>query len=1078
MAPTDPTNPADSRFTGAIAFMARNKVAANLLMVVVLLGGLFGLAQTKQEVFPEFSLDVITVGVPYPGASPAEVEQGITLAVEEKLRGLDGVKRVTSTSSEGGAAVSAELLLSADRDKVLQDAKAAVDRITTLPEEAEQPQVTLTSPKREVVSIVLAGEQDRRALHALAEDVRADLLRDPGITQVEVFGAPPPEITVEVSRQNLEKYSLTLDEVARAITLSSLELPGGALETPSGDLLVRVADRKLDGRGFEDIILRGTPEGDVLTLAEVATIVDGFADSDQANYFNGKPAMRVTAYRVGNETPNGVAAIVKAYAEDLDARLPASVEVSTWKDDSVLLDQRIDLLLRNAQTGLVLVILVLALFLDLRLALWVSAGIPISFLGAFLVGGPLFDASVNMISLFALIVTLGIVVDDAIVVGENAWEKMEQGKDPTTAAIEGAQEMAVPVTFAVLTTIAAFGPLFFVPGVSGKLFSIIPAMVVSVLIFSLVEGFFILPAHLGHERGTGVVARGLHWANERAQAAVNVLRNPVTRGLRRFIDGPYKRFLRFVLTWRYATMGVALASFFLSIGMVAGGHLPFNFLPTLESDLVTASVRLPYGAPIARTELVRQELEASLTTAIAQLDASDAVKGIYTRVGEGPVGGGPSGGQAEQGSHLVTVEVNLVGSTEREFSAKDFGDAWQTATPELAGLEAMSFNSSFGPSSGSAIDLQISHTDTDVLARASSDFAETLRGYGDVSDIENSYAAGKPQLDFQLTPAGRTLGFTSQEVARQMRGSFYGAEALREQRGRNEMKVMVRLPEHQRASEADLEDLMLRAPAGGFVPLGEVATFTRNRAPTEIVREDGRRTVNVRASLAPGVVSPQEVLKAINDDELPALLARYDGLSASLVGEQRSQNESLSSLGNNYILALFVIYALLAIPFRSYVQPFIIMSAIPFGFVGAVAGHLVMGFELSIISIMGIIALSGVVVNDSLVLVDAANTARARGLGAWEAIQFAGARRFRPILLTSLTTFFGLMPMIFETSMQARFLIPMAISLGFGVLFATIIALLLVPALYLIVEDLLWLAGGAERATPVPVEEGSLRPAK
>ena len=1044
---------------GAIAWMARNKVAANLLMAIIVIGGLLGVSRTKQEVFPQFTLDIVTVGVPYPGASPAEVEQGITLAVEEQLRGLDGIKRVTSTSSEGGAAVSAELLLSADPDQVLSDAKSAVDRITTFPADAEEPQVTLASRRADVISIVLSGDQDRRSLHALAEEVRADLLRDPEITQVEIMGAPPLEISIEVPRENLEAHGLTLDEVARTITASSLELPGGSIETGAGDLLVRVSDRKLEGRQFEDVILRALPDGNTLTIGDIATVTDGFADTDQESFFNGKPAMRVTAYRIGDETPAGVATAVKAYATDLEARLPDSVEVSIWRDDSVMLDERIDLLVRNAQMGLVLVLLVLALFLDLRLAFWVALGIPISFLGSFLVGGPLFGASINMVSLFALIITLGIVVDDAIVVGENAWQKMERGMAPAAAAVAGAREMAIPVTFAVLTTVAAFGPLFFVPGVTGKIFSIIPAIVVSVLLFSLVEGFFILPAHLAHDGPTSTIGRVFERVVGVVLVPANAVRNRVSGVLQRFIHGPYKRFLAIVLEWRYATMGVAIASFLLSVGLVAGGHVPFSFFPKLEGDLVTASARLPYGAPIARTKMVQAELERSLDQAIAELDAQGDIKGIYTRVGEGPTMGGPGGGGGESGSHLVTVEVNLVGSTERDFSSKDFGSAWRAATPELAGLEAMTINASSGPGAGAAVDLQLSHADTTVLAAASADLAETLREYSELADIENSYAAGKPQLDLALTPAGRTLGLSSSDIARQLRGAFYGSEALREQRGRNEMKVMVRLPEEQRASESDLENLMIRTPGGAFAPLREVAEVTRNRAPTEIVREDGRRTVNVKAELAPGVKSNQEVLKSVTTTDVPALQARYPGLAVEMVGQQRSQAESFASLGQNYIVALFLIYALLAIPFRSYTQPFIIMSAIPFGFVGAVCGHLVMGFELSIISIMGIIALSGVVVNDSLVLIDAANRARTEGHSAWAAIIHAGTRRFRPILLTSLTTFFGLMPMIFETSMQARFLIPMAISLGFGVLFATVIALLIVPALYLIVEDGLRLVG-------------------
>jgi len=1042
--------------------MARNSVAANLLMAVIILGGALGVTQIKQEIFPEFILDIVTVGVPYPGAAPEEVEQGISLAVEEALRGLDGVKRVTSTSSEGGAAVSAVLLLSADPDKVLADAKSAVDRITTLPEEAEEPQVTLASRKQAVISLMLAGDHDRRVLYNLAEEARADLLRDPAVTQVEVFGAPPQEISIEVPRENLESYGLTLDDVARAITASSLELPGGALETGAGDLLVRVADRKLEGRQFADIIVRGTADGDTLTLGEIATIRDGFADTDQAGFYQGQPAMQVTVYRVGDETPQSVADAVKAYAETLDAELPDTVTIAIWDDDSRMLAERIDLLVRNAKTGLALVLLVLALFLDLRLAFWVALGIPISFFGAFLIGQPLFDVSINMVSLFALIITLGIVVDDAIVVGENAWEKMERGMAPNRAAVEGAREMAVPVTFAVLTTIAAFAPLLFVPGVMGKIFKIIPAMVLSVLIFSLIEGFFILPAHLGHEGSHGRLGRLFGAVFGVVRRPADAVRNVISGGLKRFIHGPYKTFLAVVLEWRYASIGVAIAAFLVSVGLVKGGHVPFAFFPKLEGDMVVASARLPYGAPLGRTQVVRAELERSLEQTISTLGVSEGVQGIYTRLGEGPGDGGPGGGAPETGSHLVTVEVNLVGSADRDFTSLDFGKTWKEHTAEMAGLEALTFNAATGPGAGAAADVQLSHDDTEVLASASAELAETLRGYSDLSDIENSFAAGKPQLDFALLPAARTLGLTSSDIARQLRGAFYGAEALREQRGRNEMKVMVRLPPEQRISETDLERFMVRTPAGGFTPLGEVAAFTRSRSPTSIVREDGRRTVNVKGELAPGVPSPQEVVRALNETELPALMAKHPGLTAELVGEQRNQGETFEALGRNFAVAMLVIYALLAIPFRSYIQPVIIMSAIPFGFVGAVAGHMLMDYSLSVISMMGIIALSGVVVNDSLVLIDGANRSRAGGATPWEAIIAAGTRRFRPILLTSLTTFFGLMPMIFEQSMQARFLIPMAISLGFGVLFATVIALLIVPALYLIVEDARRLMGVEE----------------
>ena len=1070
-------------YRGAIAWMANNPVASNLLMIVIMAAGLFGMFSVTQEVFPSFELDTVTISVPYPGASPAEVEQGIVLAIEEKVRGIDGIKRVTSTANENVGTVAAELLIDANPEKVLSDIKTEVDRIQTFPEEAEEPSVTLLSPRREVISLVIAGDQDLRRLHEIGERARRDLLASGEITQVELFGVPPLEIAVEVRRETLEAYGLTLDDIARTIRASSLELPGGSLDTRGGELLVRVADRKLSGEEFGDIVVATTAGGAQTRLGQIATIRDGFEDNDQASYFNGQPAVRVTAYRVGDETPQSVADAVKDYAEVLSAEVGESVTITHWADDSELLKGRIDLLLNNARLGLILVVGVLALFLNARLAFWVSMGIPITFLGAFFLM-PSLDVTINMVSLFAFIITLGLVVDDAIVVGESAFAKMEEGMEPLEASIAGARQMVVPVTFAVLTSAAAFSPLFFVPGFSGKIFRVLPMIVLAVLFFSLVESFFILPAHLAHQakgnaatRRLGVLLRPLDWA-----------RGHATAGLARFISGVFEPFLRFVLRWRYAAASFGVATFIATIGMLAGGVVPFNFFPKLDSDQVTATVRLPYGTPIERTLEIREVLEASAARTIEELGAEDAVVGMFTSVGSGPAAGGPGGGTAAIGSHLLTVELELVGSGEREFTSSEFGFAWAAQTPEQVGVDAMGFTSSSGPGAGAAVDVLMSHPDTEVLAAASAEMAAELRSFSDLTDVENSYANGKPQLDFQLKDSARALGLTTSDVARQLRSSFYGSEALREQRGRNELKVMVRLPEEQRSSEYDLDALEVRTPMGAYVPLEAVADVTRGRAPTAITREEGTRTVNVKGELAAGVASPQAVLEGLEEGAIPKLLDKYPGLSMEFAGSQREQAESLGSLGRNYLLALFVMYALLAVPFKSYLQPLVIMTAIPFGFVGAVWGHLIMGYEMSIISMMGVVALSGVVINDSLVLIDAANQRRrlkGDGLGhlddAIEAIVHGATRRFRPILLTSLTTFFGLAPMIAETSVQARFLIPMAISLGFGVLFATFVVLVLVPCFYLFVEDFLYTKtwylrwSGLVEADPVEVE---LEPAK
>ncbi len=1046
----------DSNRSGPIAWMAKNTVAANLLMIMILVGGVFGLLRTKQEVFPAFTLDVITVAVPYPGASPSEVEQGIVLAVEEEVRGITGVKRVTSVANEGAASVGLELMIGVDPDRVLSDVKTAIDRIQSFPEEAEEPSVSLMSQRRTVVSLILAGEQDMKALQALGEQAREKLLAHPDITQVDVQGVRDLEISIEVPRQTLDSLGLTVDQIAQQVRLASLELPGGSVKTEGGEILLRVADRRLSGDAFADIVVRGTAQGASVRLGDIATIIDGYADTDQFAYYDGKPAVRLVAYRIGDETPSRVAAVVSDLADELRTELPAGIDVALWDDDSKMLESRIDLLVRNARMGLVLVFLVLTAFLDLRLALWVGIGIPISIMGAFsLMPGA--DVSINMVSLFAFIVTLGMVVDDAIVVGENVYDKETEGAPRMDAAIDGAREMIVPVTFSILTTIVAFSPLLMVPGFMGKIFRIMPLIVILVLTFSWIESFWVLPSHLGHDYSTlwRLLPRPVTWAID----VVDRVRRPIANGLVRFNDQIYRPLLEMALRQRYAVAGACLAVFVVTVGSVVSGTVPFAFFPKLEGDVVTATARLPFGTPVEQTASVQRALEASAREALGQFDDPDRFRGMYSSLGQEAAAGGPAGGTPASGSHITAVQVQLSPTEERTFSAQDFANAWSAATPAMAGIEALKFNSSSGPGGGAAVDIQLSSTSTADLAKASEELLALLRTYPQLTNHENSYASGKPQLDFHLAPAAASLDVTATDVARQLRSAFYGAEALREQRGRHELKVMVRLPASQRDSERDIEQIEIVRPGGLTVPLGTVADLERRRAPTEITREDGRRIVNVSAELASGVTSSREVLEALQEGPLVELRQRYPSVSIELAGEQREQGEVFASLLMNTLLVMVVMYAMLAIPFKSYIQPVIVMMAIPMGFVGAVGGHVLMGYPLSMISFFGIIALAGVVVNDSLVLIDATNQRRRQGLDAREAVLWGGTRRLRPILLTSLTTFFGLAPMILETSMQARFLIPMAISLGFGVLFATFVILLMVPALYLIVDDATWLAG-------------------
>jgi multidrug efflux pump subunit AcrB len=1037
--------PADLR-KGALAWMAGNSVAANLLMFMLLLGGVLGLIFTKQEVFPEFSLDTVTVTVAYPGASPSEVEQGIALAVEERVRGLDGVKHVRSSSGENVGTVTIELLRGANPETVLADVKNEIDRIATFPEESEKPVVSLAKNRRQVVSLILSGDQELQVLNDLAEKARGALLEREGITQVEIEGVAPMEISIEVSRETLDRYGLTLEKIAQEISRSSIDLAAGGIDTRNGEVLLRVADRRKAGHELESIIVRGSKVGGEVRLGDIATISDGFEDQDRFSYFNGKPAIRLTAYRVGDETPTAVSATVRDFANELRQQLPPEISVNIWNDDSEGLRDRISLLGRNAVAGFFLVLVTLALFLDLRLALWVALGIPTSFLGSFLVLGTS-DLSINMITLFAFIVTLGMVVDDAIVVGERAYSLAEEGYRPIDAAIMAAKEMLVPITFAILTSIAAFAPMLFVPGTMGKIFRMIPVIVISVLSISLLESFLILPAHLSHRRHGGASKYVVFRAIEHLQAQVS-------RGLAWFSLRIYRPTVQKIIVYRYIALALALALLIATAGAVKAGLVPFNFFPELEGDVIRAQATLPYGAAIESTREVQREIERALATTIDDFGGESAVRGSFTRLGEGSATGGPGGGAGAKGSHLVSVEVALLPSHERSFGAEAFALAWRQSLPEMPQVESIKISSAAGPGAGAPVAIQLIHPDHERLAEISIETEKILREYTELKNVKNEHSSGKSQVSFHLLPDARSLGVSAGDVASQLRSAFFGAEAIREQRGRNELRIVARLPKDERRSEHDLESMMIRTANGSRVPLHYVASLERGRAATTILREDGQRTITVSGELAEGVPSAQGVLNDLNTRVFPELKAKYPRLEVELVGAQREQADAFKALGVGLIVAIFSIYALLAIPFRSYVQPIIIMTVIPFGVVGAVAGHVIEGYSLSIMSMFGIIALSGVVVNDSIVLIDAVNRLRSEGWEKFEAVVEGGFTRIRPILLTSLTTYFGLAPMISETSVQAKFLIPMALSLGYGILFSTVTVLFLVPAIYIIVEDM------------------------
>ncbi|MBP7828462.1 MAG: efflux RND transporter permease subunit [Kiritimatiellae bacterium] len=1014
---------------GPIAWMASNPVAANLLMLILLIGGLMILPQIRQEVFPEFELDIVNISVAYPGAAPTEIEQGILLAVEEAIRGLDGMKRVTSRAAEGYGTVTAELLLGTDRGRALQDIKNAVDRLTTLPEDAERPIVSLASSRRQVISLVVSGDHDEHVLRQVADLARDMLLQDPDITLVERVGARPLEISIEAPQARLREHNLTLARIADELARATVEVAGGGVKTPAGEVLLRTMERRDYGAQYADLPLVSTASGTTVRVRDVAEIRDGFAETDQWMVYNGRPAIELIVYRVGQENPLDISAAVHAAVERLRGQLPEGVFVDTWSDRSELYRDRLHLLLKNAALGLALVMILLGFFLEVRLAFWVMMGIPTSFLGALLLL-PAFDVSINMISLFAFIIAVGIVVDDAIVVGESIYYMRQKGLPFMRAAARGARMIAMPVVFSVLTNIVSFVPLLFVPGTMGLIWRNIPIIIISVFSISLVEALFILPAHLGKQKPE---VRGWLWR------IIEYPQEHLGPWLEGWVQRRYEPFLRMTTRHRYITVAIGLAVLILTVGWIRSGRMGFTFMPRVESDIVRASAVLPVGTPIEESRALLDRLLAAGDEIVAENGGPEIVRGVMAQIGYGDQGFGP-------------------------FGAARFTDLWRQRVGAVPGVQSLTFRFTIGPSSSRPIDVQLVHPDPAIAERAARRVADALAGFAGVVEIDDGISRGKMQLDFKLKPAARSLGLTAAELARQVRAAFYGVEVRRQQRGRDEVKVFVRFPESERRSEYNVETLVLRTPAGGEIPLGEAADVLRGRSYETIQRSDGYRVLDVTADIQERVADTQKVLAGLKAGVLADLQRDYPLLQYSLEGEQRDMRESMSGLWTGFGVAFFVLFAMLAIPFKSYIQALIILVAIPFGIVGAIVGHILMGYTLSLVSVMGIVALSGVVINDSLILIDTANEYRRQGHPVREAIHLAPIRRFRPVILTSLTTFLGLAPMIFERSLQARFMIPMALSLGFGILFSTAITLALVPALYLIIEDLKHLFGRSDDA--------------
>ncbi len=1037
-----------------VQWAVNSPVVANLLMIFLLVVGAFCALNMRREMFPEFSLDTIQVSVVYKGASVEEIEESINSRIEDAIQGIQGIKEITSTAVEGRGIVTVELETGTDVSRALNDVKNMVDSIDTFPEESERPLTVELVRKIPVIKVAVYGNVSEQVLTAMAERVETELLAEPGITQVSLFGSREHEIIIEIPESNLRKYGLTLSQVADLVKRNSIDLPAGTLRSEEGQVLLRTKGRRYRAKEFEDLVVVSRLEGTVITLADIATIKDSFEELDLQARMDGMPAILVSVAKTTSQDAIEIADKVKAYVASKQQAVPDAINITIWDDKSELIMSRLDLMIRNGQQGLLLVLVILALFLRLRLAFWVALGIPISITGSFvfLYG---YDFTLNMISMYSFIMVLGIVVDDAIVVGENVYTKMNEGEDLATAAVNGTTEIAAPVVNAVATTIVAFGPMLFVAGTMGKFMGVFPVAIIAVLVVSLFEVFIILPAHLAHMKREEDMSR---WWNP--FAFMERVRGKVQQGLDRFIHTQFVPFMQLVMAHRYIFTALTVAMLILAAGLVAGGRVKFVFFPTVNSDQMAAKLVLPEGTSFDKTRrLVGKIEQAALDLNRQYIDEHGKPILIHTF---GIVGQQVTrGASRDAGSHIADVVVELTESEERDVTSTELATRWRAMVGNIPEAISFTFLSSAGGHrvGGKPIDIALLGEDMADLRTASAMLKDALGKYQGVEDVEDSYRPGKQELRFTLKPGARQLGITLADLARQIRANFWGEEALKIQRGKNEVTIRVRYPSDERETRGDVERMRVRAPDNGEIPFSQVAEVEEYRGPSNIHRMYGRRSIRVSADVDEEVANAREVVEGLKKSTLPEVRSRFPNISVLMEGQEKERVESIQSLFQGLGVALFLIFVLLVNMFRTYTHPLIIMAAIPFSFIGIIIGHLLFGMDFTILSMFGILALAGIVVNDSLLLIEASNRFQKKGLELQSALVQGARNRFRQIILTTLSTSAGLTPLLLETSFQAQFLKPMTITVVFGLLAATVLILLLVPALTMIRADILNLLG-------------------
>ncbi len=1040
---------------GIISWFTRNHVAANLLMITIMVVGFISALTIRKEFFPQVTLDSIRIQIPYLGAAPQEVEEGVCVKVEEAIQDIEGIKKIRSYSSEGSGTIIIEIETDYDVGTKLDEIKNRVDAISTFPAETEKPIIYEQKIEQEVLWMTVSGDMDERSLKELSKQIREEIITlNPAslegdrpswkkmvmpysrVTQAQVRGDRGYEISIEISESTLREYGLTFSDVVAAVRKSSLDLPAGSIKTDGGEILLRTKGKAYYGPEFEEIVLMTQADGTRLHLRDVATVIDGFQDYNAMLEFDGESALAIQVFRVGDQNALDISRTIRRYIEVRSETLPEGVELNVWFDSSIALKGRLSLMLRNALLGGGLVFLALALFLRLKLAFWVMMGLPVCFLGTlWVMMMPFLDVSVNMITLFGFIVVLGIVVDDAIVIGENVFTVTRRDGHTTENVIKGAKEVATAATFGVLTTIVAFIPMLMIPGVDGKIWAQIGIVIILCLVFSLVESKLILPSHLARMK--------VNYNRTTHVGPVLWVQRKVGDGLDFVVKRFYQPWLKFAIAYRWVTLVGFVALIALSVGLVKSTKVPWQFFPNVPLDDVNVSLVMAEGTPSKVTH------QAAFYLRDLAYEIDEKVKTTTTDV-NGII------------DHIMVLSFNensariivtLAPGETRETDTFEFINLWREEVGKIPGLNELEFQGGTG-GGGNPINFQLVGNDFEQLDTVADRIKEKLGEYSGVFDIKDSFSTGKQEIRLEIKPEAEALGISLGDLARQTRYAFYGAEAQRIQRGKDEVRVMVRYPLNDRRNLNSLEKMRIRTPEGGTVPFESVAVAVLDKGYSTIRHIDRKRVVNVTADVDKAKIDANQIIKELQEEFIPDLLRRYPGVKYELEGESREQNEAMGALSRGMVLALFIIFALMAIPLSSYVKPLIIMSVIPFGIVGAIFGHWFMGMPLSVLSLCGIIALSGVVVNDSLLMVDFISKRERRGMDRMEAILQAGPARFRAILLTSFTTFFGLLPMLWEPSVQAEFLKPMATSLAFGILFATVITLVLVPSVYLIVDDI------------------------